>query len=115
MDLGVHFVSFSHPGGPEAIGPRVAATARAAEALGCSDFTVMDHWFQMERFLSAEDPMLESYTTLGFVAGQTERITLGALVTGVTYRRPGLLAKIVTTLDVLSGGRARLGLGAAWY
>ncbi len=115
MDLGVHYASFSHPGGPAATGPRLAATARAAEALGCTDFTVMDHWFQMEWMLSASDPMLEGYTTLGFVAGQTERITLGLLVTGVTYRRPGLLAKTVTTLDVLSGGRARLGLGAAWY
>ena len=115
MDLGVHYASFSHPGGQAAIGPRLAATARAAEALGCTDFTVMDHWFQMEWMLSASDPMLEGYTTLGFVAGQTERITLGLLVTGVTYRRPGLLAKTVTTLDVLSGGRARLGLGAAWY
>ena len=115
MDLGVHFASFSHPGEPDTIAPRIAATARTAEAVGCSDFTVMDHWFQMERWLAAEDPMLESYTTLGFLAGQTERITLGVLVTGVTYRHPGLLAKIVTTLDVLSRGRARLGLGAAWY
>jgi F420-dependent oxidoreductase-like protein len=115
MDLGVHYMSFSHPGGPDAIAPRLAATARAAEALGCFDLTVMDHWFQMERVLSARDPMLEGYTTLGFVAGQTERITLGLLVTGVSYRHPGLLAKTVTTLDVLSGGRARLGLGAAWY
>ena len=115
MDLGVHYASFSHPGAPGTIGPRVAATARAAEAVGCSDFTVMDHWFQMEWMLSAADPMLEGYSTLGFVAGQTERITLGLLVTGVTYRHPGLLAKTVTTLDVLSGGRARLGLGATWY
>ena len=115
MDLGVHYATFTHPGGPEAIGPRLAATARAAEAVGCSDLTVMDHWFQMERWLSAEDPMLEGYTTLGFLAGRTERITLGLLVTGVTYRHPGLLAKTVATLDVLSGGRARLGLGAAWY
>jgi F420-dependent oxidoreductase-like protein len=115
MDLGVHYVSFSHPGGPETVGPRVADTARTAESLGCSDFTVMDHWFQMERPFSAEDPMLEGYSTLAFLAGQTDRITLGLLVTGVTYRHPGLLAKTVTTLDVLSGGRARLGLGAAWY
>ena len=115
MDLGVRYASFSHTGAPGTIGPRVAATARAAEAVGCSDFTVMDHWFQMEWMLSAADPMLEGYSTLGFVAGQTERITLGLLVTGVTYRHPGLLAKTVTTLDVLSGGRARLGLGATWY
>ncbi len=115
MDLAVHYPSFSHPGGPAAIAPRIAATARVAEAVGATDFTVMDHWFQMEQLHSAEDPMLEGYTTLGYLAGQTERITLGLLVTGVTYRHPGLLAKIVTTLDVLSGGRARLGLGAAWY
>jgi F420-dependent oxidoreductase-like protein len=75
----------------------------------------MDHYFQMETLATARDPMLEGYTALGFLAGRTERIGLGLLVTGVTYRHPGLLAKIVTTLDVLSGGRATLGLGAAWY
>jgi len=75
----------------------------------------MDHWFQMERFATAQDPMLEGYTGLAFVAGRTQRITLSTLVTGVTYRHPGLLAKTVTTLDVLSGGRAELGIGAAWY
>ena len=75
----------------------------------------MDHWFQMEQLATSQDPMLEGYTALGFLAGQTERMTLGLLVTGVTYRHPGLLAKIVTTLDVLSGGRAQLGIGAAWY
>jgi F420-dependent oxidoreductase-like protein len=75
----------------------------------------MDHWFQMEQFATAQDPMLEGYTSLGFLAGQTDRMMLSLLVTGVTYRHPGLLAKIVTTLDVLSGGRAMLGVGAAWY
>ena len=75
----------------------------------------MDHWFQMEQFATAQDPMLEGYTALGFLAGVTQRMTLGLLVTGVTYRHPGLLAKIVTTLDIVSGGRAQLGLGAAWY
>ncbi len=75
----------------------------------------MDHYFQMEQLATAQDPMLEGYTALGFLAGQTERIRLGLLVTGVTYRHPGLLAKIVATLDVLSGGRAQLGIGAAWY
>ena len=75
----------------------------------------MDHWFQMEAFAPATEPMLEGYTTLGFLAAHTDTITLGLLVTGVTYRHPGLLAKIVATLDVLSGGRARLGIGAAWY
>jgi len=110
-----HFVNFTLPGGPEALGPTPAATARAAEEGGCSTFTVMDHWFQMEQFATARDPMLEGYTSLGFLAGRTERIRLGLLVTGVTYRHPGLLAKIVTTLDVLSRGRAQLGIGAAWY
>ena len=75
----------------------------------------MDHYFQMEEFADRHEPMLEGYTALGFLAGRTERITLGLLVTGVTYRHPGLLAKIVTTLDVVSGGRAQLGIGAAWY
>lgn len=75
----------------------------------------MDHWFQMDRMWPADEPMLEGYTTLGFVAASTERLRLRLLVGGVTYRHPGLLAKTVTTLDVLSGGRAELGLGAAWY
>ncbi len=115
MKVGIHFVNFTLPGGPSSLGPTLAATAKAAEEGGCSTFTLMDHWFQMEHFAAAEDPMLEGYTSLGYVAGQTERMTLGLLVTGVTYRHPGLLAKIVTTLDVLSAGRARLGIGAAWY
>jgi F420-dependent oxidoreductase-like protein len=115
MELGIHYANFTHPGGPEAIGPRLAATARAAEDGGCSTFTLMDHWFQMESFATAQDPMLEGYTSLGFLAGQTQTMKLSLLVTGVTYRHPGLLAKIVTTLDVLSGGRAQLGIGAAWY
>ena len=115
MQLAIHFPSFTLPDGPEALGAARAGTARAAEETGCSNFTLMDHWFQMEGFRTAQDPMLEGYTSLGFLAGRTERITLGLLVTGVTYRHPGLLAKIVTTLDVLSGGRAELGIGAAWY
>ena len=115
MKLGIHFVNFTLPGGPEALGPTLGAAAEAAEEGGCAKFTLMDHWFQMDRFATAQDPMLEGYTGLGFVAGRTERITLSALVTGVTYRHPGLLAKIVTTLDVVSGGRAQLGIGAAWY
>jgi F420-dependent oxidoreductase-like protein len=115
MELGIHLINFALPGGPPALAPALAATARAAEEGGCSTFTLMDHWFQMEVMAPAQDPMLEGYTSLGFVAGQTERITLGLMVTGVTYRHPGLVAKIVTTLDVLSGGRAMLGIGAAWY
>ncbi|RIJ77454.1 LLM class F420-dependent oxidoreductase [Nakamurella silvestris] len=115
MELGIHFANFTLPGGPENLAPLLAGTARAAEAGGCSTFTLMDHWFQMEQFATSQDPMLEGYTSLGFVAGQTSRMSLGLMVTGVTYRHPGLLAKIVTTLDVLSGGRAFLGIGAAWY
>jgi F420-dependent oxidoreductase-like protein len=115
MNLGIHFVNFTLPGRPEALATTLSATAQAAEEGGCAKFTLMDHWFQMEQLSSARDPMLEGYTSLGFLAGRTERITLGLLVTGVTYRHPGLLAKIVTTLDVLSGGRGQLGIGAAWY
>ncbi len=115
MRVGIHFINFALPGAPESLGPTLAETARIAEQGGVSVFTLMDHWFQMEMMASAEDPMLEGYTSLGFLAGQTHTMTLGLLVTGVTYRHPGLLAKIVTTLDVLSGGRAQLGIGAAWY
>ncbi len=115
MELGIHYANFTLPGGPEAIGPTLAATAQAAEDAGCSVFTLMDHWFQMEAFATSQDPMLEGYTALGFLAGRTRRMTLALLVTGVTYRHPGLLAKIVTTLDIVSGGRAQLGIGAAWY
>src|SRR5580692_6414999 len=115
MELGVHYANFTLPGGPEALGPTLAATARAAEDGGCSTFTLMDHWFQIEHFATSQDPMLEGYTSLGYLAGLTGRMTLGLMVTGVTYRHPGLLAKTVTTLDVLSHGRAQLGIGAAWY
>ena len=115
MKVGIHFVNFTLPGGPGSLASTLAATARAAEEGGCSTFTLMDHYFQMEQLSRSEDPMLEGYTSLGFLAGLTQSMTLGLLVTGVTYRHPGLLAKIVTTLDVLSGGRAQLGLGAAWY
>jgi len=115
MRLGIHYMNFSHPGGSEWIGSLLRDTARAAEDGGCARFTLMDHYFQMEHFSTAHDPMLEGYTGLGYVAGLTERMSLSLLVTGVTYRHPGLLTKIVTTLDVLSGGRAMLGIGAAWY
>jgi F420-dependent oxidoreductase-like protein len=115
MRAGIHFVNFTLPGEPATLGPTLATTARIAEESGVSVFTLMDHWFQMEMMATSEDPMLEGYTSLGFLAGQTSTMRLGLLVTGVTYRHPGLLAKIVTTLDVLSGGRAQLGIGAAWY
>ena len=115
MQVGIHFVNFTLPGAPQSLGPTLAATARLAEDGGVSVFSLMDHWFQMEMRAPAQDPMLEGYTSLGFVAAHTNTMTLGLLVSGVMYRHPGLLAKIVTTLDVLSGGRAQLGVGAAWY
>ena len=104
MDIAIHLANFDLPGGPAQLAPTLAATARAADEGGFATLTLMDHWFQMEQLGDgAVDPMLDGYTTLGFLAGQTSRIQLG------------LLAKIVTTLDVLSGGRAVLGIGAAWY
>lgn len=115
MDVGIHFLNFTNPGGDAVIAPLLADTAKLADDAGFALFTVMDHFFQMERMWPADNPMLEGYTALSYVAGQTSRIELATLVTGVTYRHPGLLAKTVTTLDVLSGGRAILGLGAAWY
>ena len=115
MRLGLHYWNYSTPAEPAAIAPTLAQTARIAEEAGVYSFTVMDHYFQMEAVAAAEEPMLEGYTTLGYVAAKTQRMTLGVLVTGVMYRHPGLLAKIVTTLDVLSGGRAGLGVGTSWY
>ena len=115
MRLGLHYWNYSTPSDPAKIAATLAETARTAEQAGLSTFTVMDHYFQMEYAGSVTEPMLEAYTTLGYVAGQTERLTLGVLVSGVMYRHPGLLAKVVTTLDVLSVGRARLGIGASWY
>lgn len=115
MDLALHVADFSWPVGPRELAPTLSAVAAAADDAGFATLTLMDHWFQMEDRAPAQDPMLEGYTTLGFLAGRTSRLQLGLLVTGVTYRQPGLLAKTVATLDVLSGGRAFLGIGAAWY
>ncbi|MGH4023593.1 MAG: LLM class F420-dependent oxidoreductase [Pseudonocardiaceae bacterium] len=115
MQLGLHYWNYSTPPDPERIAPTLVETARIAEQAGLSSFTVMDHYFQMDAMAAADEPMLEGYTTLGYLAGHTDRMVLGLLVTGVMYRHPGLLAKIVTTLDVLSGGRTRLGIGASWY
>lgn len=108
MKVGLHYWSFSTPPETERIAATLAETARIAEQAGLSSFTVMDHFFQMEMVAPAEEPMLEGYTTLGYVAALTERMTLGLLVTGVMYRNPGILAKTVATLDVLSGGRGRV-------
>jgi F420-dependent oxidoreductase-like protein len=114
MEFGVHFIDFL-PGDPATLGPTLADAAKAAEQGGATVFTLADHFFQMENLGRAQDPFLEGYTSLGFLAGQTTTIDLTLLVTGVTYRYPGVLAKAVTTLDVLSQGRSMLGLGAAWY
>ncbi len=114
MEFGVHFIDFL-PGDQARLGPTLADAARAAEQGGATMFTLADHFFQMENLGPAGDPFLEGYTSLGFLAGQTNAIDLTLLVTGVTYRYPGVLAKAVTTLDVLSQGRSMLGLGAAWY
>jgi F420-dependent oxidoreductase-like protein len=115
VKLGLHYWNYSIPSDPAEMAATLSETARIADEAGFSGFSVMDHYFQMEHAGSAAEPMLEAYTTLGHVAARTERMTLGVLVTGVMYRHPGLLAKIVTTLDVLSGGRGRLGVGASWY
>ena len=115
MELDLHVTRFDWPGGSAAIGPGVTRLARTAEAIGVRALSFMDHYFQIDFAGAPEDPMLEGYTALGFIAGVTERLRLRLLVTGVTYRHPGLLAKIVTTLDVLSQGRGELGIGAAWY
>jgi F420-dependent oxidoreductase-like protein len=114
MELGIHFIDFL-PGDSTNLAPTLLATATAAEDIGATMFTLADHFFQMEGVGRAEDPFLEGYTSLGFLAGRTTSITLALLVTGVTYRHPGVLAKTVTTLDVLSQGRSMFGIGAAWY
>jgi F420-dependent oxidoreductase-like protein len=115
MRFGFHFLDFSIPGSPASIAPTLRQTAVAAEEIGASWFTVMDHWFQMEAYRTAHDEMLEGWTTLGYIAAATQRVKIGTLVTGVTYRHPGLLAQTATTLDVLSEGRSFFGVGAAWY
>jgi len=115
MNLDLHVSRFDWAGGPSGIGEGISDLAQRSEALGVRTLSVMDHFFQMEWMAPAEDPMLECYTALAFVAGRTRTLRLRTLVTGVTYRHPGLLAKTVTTLDVVSGGRAELGIGAAWY
>ena len=115
MKLGLQIPYFTWPGGPPHLRSRLGDIARTAEAAGYDSIWVMDHHFQIPMIGPAEMDMLEAYTTLGFIAGQTSRVGLGTMVTGVTYRHPGILLKQVTTLDVLSGGRAWLGIGAAWF
>jgi F420-dependent oxidoreductase-like protein len=115
MDLGVHVAGFNWPGGPASIAGTLEEIAVATDNGGFVSLSVMDHFLQMDSYFPAEEPMLEGYTTLGYLAAVTEIVQLRLLVTGVTYRNPGILAKIVATLDVLSGGRGELGIGAAWY
>lgn len=115
MRLGLHVSDFSWAGGPAAIPGTLAGVALRAEEAGFDRLTVMDHVWQIAAVGPPEEPMLEAYSTLGYLAAKTSSITLHAMVTAVSYRSPGLLAKTISTLDVLSGGRMMLGLGAAWY
>jgi F420-dependent oxidoreductase-like protein len=116
MKVSIQVANFTWPGGDRAIAPALRAIGEAADGSGIDTIWVMDHFFQLEPMIGpADSAMLEGYTTLSYLAGITERVRLGTLVTGVHYRPPGLLAKTVTTLDVLSGGRAWLGMGAGWY
>ena len=114
MKLGLGIPDFTWPGGAAALGPDLAAAARAGDEAGFEYLSVMDHFFQIPYVGPVENDMLEAYTALGFLAAHTERVKLLTLVTGAHYREPGLLAKAITTLDVLSGGRAVLGIGAGW-
>ena len=114
MRLGLQVSRFTWDGAPASTGATWRQVAQDADAAGLSSLWVMDHFFQIRSVGAAEEDMLEGYTALAHAAAVTERIELGTLVTGVTYRHPGILLKTVTTLDVLSGGRAWLGIGAAW-
>jgi F420-dependent oxidoreductase-like protein len=114
MKMSITIPRFVTPAGDAGIGSQLADMARDADQAGLDTLWVMDHFFQIPAIGPAEEPMLEGYTALAYLAGITERIRLGTLVTGVTYRHPGILVKSVTTLDVLSGGRAWLGIGAGW-
>ncbi|MGZ4434485.1 MAG: LLM class F420-dependent oxidoreductase [Trebonia sp.] len=114
MKIGLQIPDFSTPRGPERLGPELATVARTADDAGFEYIAVMDHFFQIPAVGPAEREMLEAYTTLGYLAACTSRAALLTVITGTVYREPGMLAKIVTTLDVLSNGRAWLGIGAAW-
>ena len=114
MKVGLHIADFTWDGGPPALGSRLGEVARRAEEAGVDRISVMDHVWQIGPLGPPEHEMLEAYTALGFLAAVTSRVKLLTVVTAVVYREPGLLAKAVTTVDVLSGGRAMLGIGAAW-
>jgi F420-dependent oxidoreductase-like protein len=117
MYIGLQIPSFKYPGGTAAIRPKLKEIVTTAEAAGFHSFWVMDHHYQIKGLFGEayNDPMMEAYTTLGYLAGLTEKASLGVLVTGVIYRLPSILLKMVNTLDIVSGGRAYLGIGAAWY
>ena len=117
MNIGLQIPSFKYPGGTAVIRPKLKEIVTTAEEAGFYSLWVMDHYYQIKGLFGEAytDPMLESYTTLGYLAGLTEKAYLGVLVTGVIYRHPSVLLKMVNTLDILSGGRAYLGIGAAWY
>jgi F420-dependent oxidoreductase-like protein len=112
--IGLQIPRFTWPGGDAGIGPKLAEIGRTADEAGFDSLWVMDHFFQIGVIGDAEEPMLEGYSALSYLAGVTQRAKLGTLVTGVIYRYPGILVKTATTLDVLSGGRAYLGIGAGW-
>ncbi len=114
MKIGLQISSFTWPGGTPAIASTLAAIAQQADDVGFDSIWVMDHFFQIRSIGKPEEPMLEGWTTLGYLAGLTKRARLGLMVGGIHYRNPGLWVKAATTLDVLSGGRAWLGIGAAW-
>ena len=117
MHIGLQIPSFKYPGGTAAIRPKLKEIVTTAEESGFYSLWVMDHFYQIKGLFGEAytDPMMECYTTLGYFAGLTEKAYLGVLVTGVIYRHPSVLLKMVNTLDILSGGRAYLGIGAAWY
>jgi F420-dependent oxidoreductase-like protein len=115
MKIGLQIPSFTWPGGANELPRTLTRIARAAEDAGCASLWVMDHFFQIEMIGKLEEPMLEGYSALSFLASVTERVRLGTMITGVIYRHPGILVKTATTLDVLSGGRAYLGIGAGWF
>jgi len=114
MRIGLQVPSFTYPNGESRLGDTFASIAEQAERAGFYSLWVMDHFFQIRGVGPAENAMLEGWSALAFAAGRTNRIRLGTMVTGVTYRHPGLLVKTATTLDVLSHGRAYFGIGAAW-
>jgi len=114
VKIGLQIPDFTAPGGPARLGADLATVARTADDAGFDYLAVMDHFFQIGMIGPPDREMLEAYTTLGYLAGHTSRARLLTLVTGVIYRHPGILVKMVTTLDVLSGGRGGLGIGAAW-